>query len=121
MQRNKGNVAEQKRRYALRYPLKAAEAQRRWRQKNKAKARWNFLQYSNRKRSALGSHTFEEWLVVLDIFGNRCAKCPSTEVTQDHKVPLSKGGTNNIDNLQPLCHSCNSRKGANVWFASCAL
>jgi 5-methylcytosine-specific restriction protein A len=28
----------------------------------------------------------------------------------DHIVPLSAGGTNAADNLQPLCHSCHSRK-----------
>jgi len=35
---------------------------------------------------------------------------PATEV--DHIVPLSQGGTNDLENLQPLCHSCHSRKTA---------
>jgi 5-methylcytosine-specific restriction endonuclease McrA len=115
-----------KKRYIEKYPEKYREsirlAMRRWRQKNKEKSRWNFRQYANRKRSALGKHTFEEWLSILEIYGKKCAKCYSTEkITQDHKIPLSKGGTNNIDNIQPLCWSCNSRKNATVWFAQCSL
>jgi len=31
-------------------------------------------------------------------------------MTIDHVVPLSKGGTNYIWNLQPLCRSCNSKR-----------
>lgn len=34
----------------------------------------------------------------------------ATEV--DHIVPLSEGGTNERENLQPLCHECHSRKTA---------
>lgn len=35
---------------------------------------------------------------------------PATDV--DHIVPLSRGGTHRVDNLQALCHACHSRKTA---------
>ena len=31
-------------------------------------------------------------------------------MTIDHIVPKSKGGDNSLENLQPMCHTCNSRK-----------
>jgi len=44
--------------------------------------------------------------------GNACLKCGSTEALSiDHVMPLSKGGSNEIGNLQTLCSRCNSSKG----------
>ena len=44
----------------------------------------------------------------------RCALCGKPiefkKMTVDHKTPLSKGGTNALDNLQPACRVCNFMK-----------
>jgi 5-methylcytosine-specific restriction endonuclease McrA len=32
--------------------------------------------------------------------------------TADHLVEVDRGGSNDIDNLVPACHKCNSRRGA---------
>jgi len=41
-----------------------------------------------------------------------CLHCGTNEkLTIDHIVPWVKGGGNEMENLQTLCQSCNSRKG----------
>lgn len=42
---------------------------------------------------------------------NRCRYCFSTEnLTIDHKNPISKGGNDELKNLQCLCRRCNGIK-----------
>ncbi len=47
-----------------------------------------------------------------DAGDNRCAKCGTTHrIVIDHMLPVVRGGTNDPENLQLLCHSCNTDKG----------
>ncbi len=119
------------------------EAMRNWRQKNKGKVKyynrsrnsgWNKLQ--NRKRASAwnkknpanahnkraelngyeGTFTNAEWKILCVSTGNKCLKCEAHPdiLTVDHVIPLSRGGTNNINNIQPLCKACNAKKHTNA-------
>ena len=53
--------------------------------------------------------------LVFERDGRRCRRCNSTDrLTIDHIHPHSRGGSNDAENLQTLCHPCNSSKGARV-------
>lgn len=46
-----------------------------------------------------------------EIVKKKCRYCMTKEnLTYDHKVPTSKGGTNDIKNIQVLCERCNKFK-----------
>lgn len=48
---------------------------------------------------------------VFDRDGNQCVYCGSTEnLTLDHVIPISKGGSDDQDNLVCCCKRCNSSK-----------
>lgn len=73
-------------------------------------------EYGYRKRG-YNAGPFDRDAVVIkfNLMGNRCVICLSDKrIEVDHITPLSKGGTNSIDNLQPLCKSCNSAKGNRI-------
>lgn len=59
-----------------------------------------------------GSHTEEQWQALVKKYG-RCLCCGDTKakIYRDHIVPVSRGGTDDISNIQPLCVRCNFRKG----------
>jgi 5-methylcytosine-specific restriction endonuclease McrA len=70
--------------------------------------------------NAVGGHTQGEWDALKRAFNFTCVGCNRTEptvtLTRDHKVPLVAGGSDRIDNIQPLCGSCNSRKHTTTAF-----
>ncbi len=53
-------------------------------------------------------------LEVLEEAGYVCAYCGSYADTVDHRVPTSRGGTSDPDNLVAACRSCNSARGGRM-------
>lgn len=55
--------------------------------------------------------TDADWAEVLRAYGDGCLRCGATEdITIDHVVPPPTG-PHDKTNVQPLCRSCNSKKG----------
>lgn len=60
------------------------------------------------------SHTYWDWELLKKQYGYTCPCCkkgePEIRLTEDHIIPLSKWGSDLIENIQPLCQHCNSMK-----------
>lgn len=56
--------------------------------------------------------TREQWIAIKSAYKQCCAYCGKKPkfLTQDHVVPISKGGGTVADNIVPACKSCNSKK-----------
>lgn len=63
-----------------------------------------------------GTHTQAQWEEVKANQDYTCLCCkrrePEIRLTKDHIVPLARGGTDYISNIQGLCLVCNSKKCA---------
>jgi hypothetical protein len=75
--------------------------------------------YDARKRMAkinapVNDLTRPQWEEIQAAQGHRCYYCKKRckgHLTQDHIIPLSKGGSHTLHNVIGACQSCNSRKG----------
>lgn len=65
--------------------------------------------YKTKQSSSISKEDFAK---LCKHWGNVCLSCGKKEnLSMDHVIPISKGGLDEISNIQPLCISCNSRKG----------
>jgi 5-methylcytosine-specific restriction endonuclease McrA len=114
-------------RYYAAHPERAKAASKKWRdkdrkrvnavatkyaKKHRAQYRMHCAARRTRKTLAGGCFTPAEWNTLCKHYKHRCLCCGKRrKLTADHVIPISKGGTSNIDNIQPLCGPCNSSKG----------
>ena len=70
------------------------------------------LRYLREKIAEMhGNHTAEEWADLVSEFDGQCTKCGVEGVVKSYVVPICMGGSKSIENVQPLCKSCASKKG----------
>lgn len=67
-----------------------------------------------RTAQKIGRHKPSEWRLVLRLYGSACLRCGYHDSTKEHIRSVAVGGSDAIDNLQPLCGSCNSSKGTDT-------
>jgi len=63
------------------------------------------------------SEAKREWRkMIKDKWGNKCAYCgEENNLTIDHVVPRSKGGTDFVTNVVCCCQDCNQDKSHKPW------
>ncbi len=124
-QRNKSACLRAASKWVLNNKEKVRLIKTKWSRNNRAKCRIGCVRYRARKAAATGSFTLPEWMEILSGHAS-CPRCctPWSEIvkpTIDHIVPLSKGGSNFISNIQPLCRPCNSSKGGRIQMETISL
>lgn len=109
--KNPDHVRDLKKRWKLENADRVREQNRLWYANNPDKAAAKTSRRHARKRQAPGHFTAEEFAHLCESRGHCCTYCGAqTKMTVDHVVPLSRGGSNHIENIAPACLSCNSRK-----------
>jgi 5-methylcytosine-specific restriction endonuclease McrA len=88
---------------------------KRWSEANPEHVLANIRRRQARKKDAEGHHTGTEIKALFRRQGGKCVYCRTPlkkGYHADHIIPISKGGSNWISNIQLTCSDCNHRKWA---------
>jgi len=124
---NRKRIIEKNRKWVKANPELAKEKNRKWREGNLDRAKeltrkWRkenpkkLLAYNQNRRAlkanAAGHATVEQIKSRFQYHENRCYYCGDSEsgLHVEHRIPLSRGGSNWPSNLVPACQSCNFSK-----------
>ena len=109
--KDKGRAREAEARYRARNRERESKRGCAWAKSNPEKARQRDLRNRARRRGAHGEFSVRQFAALTEILGGKCLCCGSRSgLHADHVKPISRGGSNSIENIQPLCKRCNSSK-----------
>lgn len=99
------------------YALARDEIIRKSSEWNKSSANRKFICAANKaKRRARSGQKYKfsarDWRRLVNRFSGRCAYCDELcdNLTLDHVVPVTRGGSHGVGNILPACPSCNFSK-----------
>ena len=95
------------------YNKKNPEQMTHWRRENPEKSKALSAKLDAIRRGAEGEFSGDEWLELVSYYcpTGKCLCCrKKVKLTQDHVIAVTRGGSNYIYNIQPICGTCNSSK-----------
>ena len=85
-----------------------------WKRVNSAKVAAQKARWRAQKRLApVNDLTHSQWLEIQEAQDHKCYYCGKRykgKLTQDHIIPLSKGGSHTLHNVIAACNTCNAKK-----------
>ena len=117
---NEESLSASKRKHYERNRDEIIARSKEWAENNPEKVSQAKVNNSRKRRAAKhaspGSFTAEEFKALCESYGNRCLACGDTEAAleADYFVPLTRGGSDDIGNIQPLCGTCNRKKFVSI-------
>jgi hypothetical protein len=117
--RHPGARAASSARYRARHPETVRANRAQWAKAHPECGRMNAQRRRARHHLVISTLTKREWLSILELFGHACAYCLRTDrpLTQEHVIPISRGGPHIAQNVVPACLPCNSaKKNRPIWY-----
>jgi len=115
--KNRNKVNQQKRESYQRNKEKISTSQKRYRQTERGRriCALGTRNHNILKRANGTGITTQQWEDIIRKYNYRCAYCGKRcYLTQDHIIPLSRGGEHSPDNIVPACSECNGKKGVRL-------